>query len=207
VQTTIEGSPAKLVLDWDGTVTERDTLVEVILRFGDRGVFERAEAELGRQLTLHEVIALEVQTLEASLEEMADHLVASVPVRPGFRALAERHGPMIVSAGFHELIEPVLARERVALEVRANRLERNGSGWRARFRDTSPCAVCGEACKRAAVLDGNGPVIFVGDGVSDRCAALGASRVFARDGLARWLDAQGAAYEPWDDFEQVSERL
>lgn len=196
----------RFVVDWDGTVTERDTLVEVVVRFGDREVLEQAEADLGRRLTLHEVISLEVETLLATAEELTAHVVESVSLRPGFREFAERFRPTIVSAGFHELIEPVLEREGVDLDVRANRLELSPDGWRARFRDTSSCDVCGEPCKRATVL-GNGQVTFVGDGLSDRCAALGADRVFARDGLARWLDAQGATYEPWADFVQLARTI
>ncbi len=197
----------RFVVDWDGTVTERDTLVEVILRFGDREVLERAEADLGKLLTLHEVIELEVRTIDATLEEMSAHLVESVTVRPGFHEFAARYTPTIVSAGFHELIGPVLAREGIELEVRANRLELGPNGWRAVFRDPRGCSACGEACKRATVLDGTRPVTFVGDGLSDRCAALAADRVFARDGLARWLDAQRAPYEPWVDFDQLTRTI
>jgi len=193
----------RLVLDWDGTVTERDTLVAVILRFGDSDVFDRVEREVGKGMTQHEIIAAEVKTLDATLDEMTSYLVETVPVRAGFRDLAERHRPTIVSAGFHELIEPVLVREGIELDVRANRLERTATGWSARFADTRVCAICGEACKRATVLDGGSPVTFVGDGISDRCAALGADRVFARDWLARWLDEQGAPYEPWADFDEL----
>jgi 2-hydroxy-3-keto-5-methylthiopentenyl-1-phosphate phosphatase len=196
----------RFVVDWDGTVTERDTLVEVVVRFGDREVLERAEADLGRLLTLHEVISREVETLAATPEQITEHVVESVRLRHGFREFAERYRPTIVSAGFHELIAPVLAREGVELEVRANRLELGLDGWRARFRDTSTCDVCGEPCKRATVL-GDGEVTFVGDGLSDRCAALGADRVFARDGLARWLDTQGGTYEPWVDFEQLTRTI
>lgn len=193
----------RLVLDWDGTVTEHDTLVALILRFGDREVLERAEREVGRSLSQHEVIAAEVETLDATLEEMTGFLLQTVAVRPGFVELATRHRPTIVSAGFHELIEPLLGREGVELDVRANRLEATATGWRARFADARVCAVCGEACKRATVLDGGSPVTFVGDGISDRCAALAADRVFARDWLAGWLDDRGAAYEPWTDFDQL----
>jgi 2-hydroxy-3-keto-5-methylthiopentenyl-1-phosphate phosphatase len=194
------------VVDWDGTVTERDTLVEVVVRFGDREVLERAEADLGRRLTLHEVIQAEVATIAATLEEITAHVVESVSLRAGFREFAERYRPTIVSAGFHELIAPVLEREGVEVEVRANRLERTADGWVARFRDTSDCDACGEPCKRATVLNG-GSVTFVGDGLSDRCAALAADRVFARDGLARWLDARGVAYEPWVDFDHLSRTI
>ena len=196
----------RFVVDWDGTVTERDTLVEVVVRFGDREVLEQAEADLGRRLTLHEVIQVEVETITATLDEITDHLVESVSLRAGFREFAQRYRPTIVSAGFHELISPVLEREDVQVEVRANRLELTVDGWQARFRDTSSCPVCGEPCKRATVLNG-GAVTFVGDGLSDRCAALAADRVFARDGLARWLDAQGAPYEPWVDFDQLSRTI
>jgi 2-hydroxy-3-keto-5-methylthiopentenyl-1-phosphate phosphatase len=196
----------RFVVDWDGTVTERDTLVAVVARFGDRKVLEQAEAALGSRLTLHEVIQAEVATISATLEAITDHVVQSVRLRAGFREFARRHRPTIVSAGFHELIDPVLAREGVELEVRANRLERAGDSWRARFRDTSHCDTCGEPCKRATVLDG-GPVTFVGDGLSDRCAALAADRVFARDGLAHWLDEQGAAYERWTDFDELSRTI
>ena len=197
----------RLVLDWDGTVTERDTLVAVILRFGDKAVFDRLDGEIGRTRTQHEVIAAEVDTLDATLDEMTRYLLETVGVRPGFRELAERYRPTIVSAGFHELIEPLLAREGIELVVHANRLEPTAAGWRAVSSDTRPCLVCGEACKRAAMLDGGQPVTFVGDGISDQCAALGADRVFARDNLARWLDEQGAAYEPWVDFDELAHTM
>ena len=198
----------RLVLDWDGTVTERDTLVAVVMRFGDRAVLDRMESDAGRTITQHEVIAREVETLDATLEEMIGYLLETVRVRPGFRELAERYRPTIVSAGFHELIEPVLAREGIELDVRANRLDPTPTGgWQARFSDTRPCPVCGEACKRATVLDGGVPVTFVGDGISDCCAALGADRTFARDWLAGWLDEQGAPYEPWVDFDELARTI
>ena len=195
------------MLDWDGTVTERDTLVAVVLRFGDKAVFDRLDGEIGRTMTQHEVIALEVETLDATLDEMTRYLLDTVSVRAGFRELAERHRPTIVSAGFRELIEPLLAREGIELDVHANRLEPTATGWRAVFSDTRPCPVCGEACKRAAMLAGGSPVTFVGDGVSDCCAALGADRIFARDWLAGWLDERGVPYEPWHDFHELARTI
>ena len=60
----------RLVLDWDGTVTERDSLVQVIERFGDVAVYKETEDRLGRDLTLHEVIELEVATIHAPLAEV-----------------------------------------------------------------------------------------------------------------------------------------
>ena len=50
-------------------------------------------------------------------------------------------------------------------------------------------------------------VVYVGDGYSDRCAAQAANRIFARDGLAAYLDEQGVAYERYDDFFDIAKAL
>ncbi len=195
-----------VVLDWDGTVTEVDTLHMVIERYGDLDVFHAAEEEGGRTLSLREVIAREMQTVTASLGEVVDGLLATVRVRAGFAELVERRDPLIVSAGFCELIEPLLERERVAARVVANRIEAHPDGWVASFPRVPVCDVCGEHCKRAAVA-GVGAFAYVGDGVSDRCVALAAARVFARSGLAAWLDEQEVPYEPFGDFLEVAAGL
>ena len=194
-----------LVLDWDGTVTEVDTLHLVLEQFGDITAYRRAEEALGRSLTLHEVIALEFETVRAPLEEVVEWVLEHGRIRPGFHELAAARAFIVLSSGFHELIEPVLAREGVSVDVRANRVEPRADGWRVRFRDDAACSACGEACKRASLPPG--PLVYVGDGYSDRCAALHADRVFARDGLARYLDERGVAYESFGDLHDVAQAL
>ena len=197
----------RIVVDWDGTITEVDGLYEAICTFGDERIYEETEDRLGRELTLNEVIAVEIGTITASLDEVVDWVRGNVRLRDGFTRFARRHRPLVVSSGFHELIEPVLEREGLLdLEVRATRLDPRPDGWRALFRNGEPCPVCGESCKRADV-EGIDELVYVGDGVSDRCVALAASRVFARDGLARYLAARGAPFEPFEDFADVEARL
>jgi 2-hydroxy-3-keto-5-methylthiopentenyl-1-phosphate phosphatase len=196
----------KVVLDWDGTVTEVDSLHLVLEEFGDATIYDEAERRLGRGLTLHEVIAWEFRSVRAPLPDVVDWVLGNVRVRDGFAAFARKHRPLVVSSGFHELIEPVLAREGLELEVRANRLDPRPDGWAARFRNEEPCPVCGEPCKRADVagLDG---VVYAGDGFSDRCVALAMSRVFARDGLARYLAERRVPFERFDDFHDLARAL
>jgi 2-hydroxy-3-keto-5-methylthiopentenyl-1-phosphate phosphatase len=195
----------RLVLDWDGTVTEVDSLHLVLERFGDPDVYRASERDLGRSLTLHDVIALEFATVTTPVEEVVEWLLDTVLIRPGFRELVERRRPTVVSAGFHELIEPVLAREGVEVELLANRLDPRPEGWRVLWRDETVCATCDEPCKRGAL--GDEPFVYVGDGYSDRCAALAAERVFARDGLAAYLEREGVPYEPFDDLRDVEAGL
>jgi len=196
------------VLDWDGTVTERDTLDLVLERFGDAEIYERAEAELERgTMTLNEVIAAEFASVTAPLDEVVACVVADARVRPGFTELARSRRPLVVSSGFHELIEPVLERKGVLgeVELRANRVDARPDGWRVLFRNVPTCAVCGEPCKRADLPDGE--VVYAGDGYSDYCAALAADRVFATGSLARYLDERRVAYEPLTDFSAVASAL
>jgi 2-hydroxy-3-keto-5-methylthiopentenyl-1-phosphate phosphatase len=197
---------APLVIDWDGTVTEVDGLHLVLERFGDLGVFERSEAALGRSLSLREVIALEFETVHAHLSEVVAWVRENVTVRAGFSELARVRRPLIVSSGFHELIDPVLAREGTELDVIANRLDPQPNGWRTIFREQPICDVCGEHCKRADLADLDA-FVYVGDGYSDRCVAKAATRVFARDGLAAYLAREGVPFEPFEDFYDVERVL
>ena len=194
----------RLVVDWDGTVTVEDSLVQVIHEFGDPALLAELEPRVGVDLTLHEEIALEFGAITTPLEEVARWVVQHVEVRSGLHELGGFE-PTVISAGFHELIEPVLAREGIALEVLANRLDARPEGWVVHFRDETVCATCGEPCKRGA-LDGEA-YVYVGDGYSDRCAALAAERVFARDALAAYLDGRGGSYEPFDDLADVARAL
>ena len=195
----------RVVADWDGTITVRDSLVQVIEHFGEPALLRELEPRVGVDLTLHEEIALEFEAVRAPLDAVVAWVLEHVEVRPGLHELARRHAPVVISAGFRELITPVLRREGIEVELLANSVEPRPDGWRVRFRDETSCATCGEPCKRGGLA--GEPYVYVGDGYSDRCAALAAARVFARDGLASYLDGQGVPYEPFDDLRDVAAAL
>jgi 2-hydroxy-3-keto-5-methylthiopentenyl-1-phosphate phosphatase len=198
----------RLVLDWDGTVTERDTLDLVLQEFGDPEIYERVESELDAgRMTLNDVIAAEFATVTVPLEEAIAFVVEHTRVRPGFAELARTRHPLVVSSGFHELIGPVLEREGVLgrVELRANRVEARPDGWRVDFRVAEICDECGEPCKRGDLP--RGEVVFAGDSHSDYCASLAADRVFAAGRLARWLERRGVRHEPLTDFHALASEL
>lgn len=198
-------SHGRLVLDWDGTITETDTLELVVREFGDLDLWRRTGREMGRSLTHDQAVGIGIASVRAPLAEVVAWLCATVRLRAGFHELVTEHDPLVVSSGFRELIEPILRREGVRVELVANQVAAEPGGWRARFRAQPTCAWCAERCKRAALPAG--PVIYVGDGYSDRCAALAADRVFATGMLARDLAARGVAHEHFEDLRQVSAAL
>jgi 2-hydroxy-3-keto-5-methylthiopentenyl-1-phosphate phosphatase len=209
------GNSRVVVVDFDGTVTEVDLLDAIARSFGDPAVYEAVEGALGgRRMPLRDVITREFEPVRAPLEDVVQWVLDNVRVRPGFRelvALADERGwrIVIVSSGFHELIEPVLEREGVDIELHANRVHARPEGWRVLWRYGDSCSACSESCKRSvveALADGR-EIVYVGDGYSDRCAAERADLVFARRSLARYLGERGVPYEPFDDFFEVAERL
>ena len=176
----------------------------VMEEFGDLTLYDRV-GTLGDGLTHDELLAHEFATVTASYEDVREFVLAKARVRPGFHELVERYDPLVISGTFHELIEPVLEREGVFVQLLANRVEPRPEGWRVVLRDGAVCEFCGEGCKRAALPEGE--VVYVGDGYSDRCAALAASRVFARDGLAVYLNERGVTYTAFDDLWDVARGL
>jgi 2-hydroxy-3-keto-5-methylthiopentenyl-1-phosphate phosphatase len=205
-------SERTLVVDFDGTITEQDLLDEIALTFGDEEVYREVDEGLDDDsLSLNEVISREFEPVRAPLEDVQRWVLENVRVRPGFREvvqLARERGWrfVIVSSGFRELIEPVLEREGIeGVELLSNTVDAGPGGWKVRFRVSDVCETCGQPCKRstAAALADGAELVYVGDGYSDRCAALAASRVFARDGLADYLDARAVPYTPFDDLRDV----
>lgn len=199
---------SRIVLDWDGTVTERDTLDLVLREFGDPEVYERVESALGRTMTLNDVISEEFATVTAPLDDVVSWLLEQVRIRPGFAELVRAYRPLIVSSGFQELIEPVLEREGLlgAVELRANNVEARPGGWRVRFRVAQTCPACGEPCKRGDLPAGV-EVVYAGDSHSDLCAALAADRVFATGNLARWLRERNVPFAKLTDFRALAMAL
>jgi 2-hydroxy-3-keto-5-methylthiopentenyl-1-phosphate phosphatase len=196
-----------IVVDWDGTATVEDTLIKAMEVFGDWQRYLDAAAALKRgEITLHEEIRRDAEGITAPLEDVQRWVVDTIELRPGFIEFAHKHRPVIVSSNFRQLIEPVLAREELDLEVRANAVAWDPSGWRATFANPDACGTCGQPCKRAD-LAGAAHVVYVGDGYSDRCAAQAADRVFARRALARYLDERGVPYERFEDFYEIDRAL
>jgi 2-hydroxy-3-keto-5-methylthiopentenyl-1-phosphate phosphatase len=196
----------RLVLDWDGTATVIDTMDMLVRRFGDGSVVDawahRIASEPDGAVSLARVIAEELATVRRPLSAVIPWLLETVELRRGLRELVEAEHPLVLSSNVRELIEPVLEHHGIEVELVANELAESGPrGWRVRFLASEPCSVCGQPCKRAFLPPG--PIVYVGDGSSDRCAAQAAERVFARGALARYLGERGIAYERFDDLLDV----
>ena len=200
-----------VAVDYDGTITEQDLLQKIAYEFGDPEIVGALDRGLGEgTVTLRDEIVGEYATVRAPLEEVLAWAFERTMIRPGFREFIEVAGAegwrvVVVSSGFHELIEPVLEREGVDVLLHANRVDATPQGWQVDWRYPDDCDHCGESCKRTLLPAGY--VVYVGDGYSDRCAALASDRVFATSGLARYLSERGTPFETFSDFRALSAAL
>ena len=202
-----------IVLDFDGTITEDDLLDRIAREFGDPAVYRQVEEGLhAGTVTLQECITREYEPVTMPMADAVTWVLERVRIRPGLPdlvELAEERGwrVSVLSSGFEELIRPVLAKAGVeGVDVVANTVDVTANGWRVQWHEQTTCPECGEACKRGG-LPADGEMIYVGDGISDRCAARAADRVFATRGLARYFDEHGLPYEPFDDFHDIVRAL
>jgi 2,3-diketo-5-methylthio-1-phosphopentane phosphatase len=203
-----------LLLDFDGTLTDVDTLDLLVAEHAPAIWLEAEQALTSGSMTLNEVIAFEFAHVRSTLDEALQVLRDRVSLRPGLPDLVtfcrERFiDAVVISSGFHELIEPVLAWGGVRLPVVAHSAVFSPGGTRVEFLERSVCPVCGEQCKRTELdrLSGGRQIAYVGDGWSDRCAAKAADVVFARGSLADHLTDEGVDYVPFDDLADVREGL
>ena len=206
----LEAARLHVFSDFDGTITQHDTLVFLATRLGLGPDGFRESERLLREgrLTAREVIARDVGSIRAPFAEAAALLRAQVGIDPGFppfaRWCAARGIPLtVLSAGFEEIVGLYLPPEEFpGLEVRANRL-RPGT-WECCFRDDSPDGHDKAATLREVRRHGR-QTVLVGDGSSDEEPAAAADLVFARRGrpLAEHCRRRGIACEEYESFHDV----
>lgn len=204
--------------DFDGTITRQDTTDAILETFADpawRRVEERWVAgEIGSRECLREQMSL----VQATSEELA-RLVDSIPIDPFFRQFVEacvaRGFPFyVVSDGFDWVIHRAL-----------QRMERAGQSLEKKFRIAASSLVIHErfmittfphasvhcthgcaTCKPQIMqCEGRGysPVVFIGDGHSDRHAVRCADLIFAKKSLLTFCGENSIPHIPFEGFEDL----
>jgi 2,3-diketo-5-methylthio-1-phosphopentane phosphatase len=199
--------------DFDGTITEHDTLDIVVHEYAP-AVWDAIEPRLrAGEVDLYEAMEEEFRHVRARESEVVALVMERSGLRTGFvefvRWLDEGgHELLVVSAGFRSLIDPVLTAAGLChLHVHAGDALFTPEGTALSFApSTMPCAAECAHCKSETIAAHgpfSGPLVYIGDGYSDRCAARTADIIFARRELGRYLDGQGVAYHPFEDFFEV----
>jgi len=215
---TIKPDSAPIIFcDFDGTITQLDVTDQILDQFADPA-WRDIEREwvmglIGSRECLERQVAL-LDTPVAVLHTLID----SIPIDPHFsdfyRFTRRRSMPLyILSDGFDVVIRRIL--KRAGLRGRfQNGAHMFASALRVDGRRLVPsfphaaeacehgCATCKPALMRR-VGGGRRPVVFVGDGTSDRFAVEAADVVFAKRQLLAHCREKDIACHPFETFQDV----
>ena len=212
-----------VVLDYDGTVTDREYNVLALQQLtGDDAWRRLDEAVVRGELSHAECLRRQVGLIDASKAELLAATAGQARSAPGFRAfVAALTGGgarvAVVSAGYREAIELLWAREALPpVEVLASEIvPRDGQAGPPWSVDFDPrfgdCPACGRGgCKGGALRrlrrPGDAVAVF-GDGVSDLCLAREADLVFARGILCEFCEREGIAYHRLSEYDLALAQL
>ena len=207
--------------DFDGTITQTDVTDEILAQLAHPS-WQEIEQEWTRGLIgSRECLERQIALVHASAEEL-DALIDEVPIDPAFapfyRFARKRGIPLyVLSEGFEYFIVRILKRAGINEPLR-NGLHMFSSALRLEGRRLIPsfphsAGLCGHGCAtcKAAMLrrfgKGKHPIIFVGDGLSDRFAVDEADVVFAKRHLLAYCKEHGKACHPFQTFGDVEEAL
>jgi 2-hydroxy-3-keto-5-methylthiopentenyl-1-phosphate phosphatase len=204
----LELSRTSVFLDFDGTISTVDVGVHVLTRAAPdewrvidenfrRGVID------SRECILDEWDLVEGD--EATLRAIAAEVALDPGVGPLVDALRAAGAELtVVSDGFGFYVEDAVRPFR--LDVLTNEVDFATRRLEFPHEDRCcPCASCG-TCKQAPIKDAQHrgrSTMLIGDGASDRKAALLADAVFAKDALAAWCSAFGVEYVPFATLADV----
>ncbi|MHB8356401.1 MAG: HAD-IB family phosphatase [Vulcanimicrobiaceae bacterium] len=202
-------------VDYDGTITDGDTLDVLMRSCAGEDAWQRLERELAAgTMSLRDVLSAQARNIRCAFDEADALLAAQTHFDPAFgefvRACEAAAVPLrILSSGIASLIEHALARQGMAgVPVLANDADPSPDGWVMRYRDDSDNGH-DKALEVRAASGAGYRTVYVGDGYSDYEASLAADIRFAKRGrsLERFLRERGAEFVPFDSFAEVRRAL
>jgi 2,3-diketo-5-methylthio-1-phosphopentane phosphatase len=201
--------------DFDGTVSPGDIGAALVRRFArgrEREAREALERWKAGEISHRELTELECSRMVATREEALDfaHGFRLDPEFAPFARAVRARGDqvMVVSEGFDFYIEQQLEAAGLgAIPWAANRARFEGSSMIPEFPHHDPgCRTCGN-CKGRHVRRHQAAghrVVFVGDGLSDRCGARAADVVVARDELLEWCRSEDIPALRFEGFSTIA---
>lgn len=204
-----------LFSDFDGTITLQDSTVALVNLYGSELNQRDEELFIGGKITNREAIQRHYRTMLLSPEKYYG-VMYSMELDPGFKQFYQA----VKASGFELSVLTGSAAEGVRnylvkngfedIVVYGNELRvENGAvilypedEIHETLCQKGPCAHCKSKHLAKAKREGK-KVIYIGDGITDLCAATHADLLFAKGVLAQRCAKSGMAFERFESFDDL----
>jgi 2,3-diketo-5-methylthio-1-phosphopentane phosphatase len=204
---------AQILLDFDGTVTVKDTVDAILERFAAPAWREVEEEWKAGKIGSRECLAKQTALIDAAPEEI-DFLIDEMEIDPGFgefMQVCRRLGAdvTIVSDGYRRSIDRVLAKSGHDIPAHSGVLEyRAGRRWALASPNANPrCTSDSNTCKCKVASESKVTTILIGDGRSDFCVANEVDFVLAKGSLARHCAENKIDHRSFDGLADAAKLL
>ncbi|MEW5799129.1 MAG: MtnX-like HAD-IB family phosphatase [Bacteroidota bacterium] len=200
--------------DFDGTITVEDIGDAIFDRFGDVHVCAESFAAYRRgEINARECWKRGFATMKSVTRDEFMRFILSKKTDPSFPdfvtyCCGKNIDVHVLSDGYDAYIDPILEREGLnSLPRFSNELQFNDDGTLTPlfpFTDAE-CPRCAN-CKRNHMLTHSSDdhvIVYIGDGVSDRCPVQYADIVFAKNALVPFCEANNITFHRFETFSDV----
>ncbi|MCL1864723.1 MAG: MtnX-like HAD-IB family phosphatase [Spirochaetes bacterium] len=214
-ETFPEAGQCQIWIDFDGTITKKDTLDELIFKYSIDDSWKLIEKRwqaglIGSRQCLEEEFAL-LRIPKAELHKSIENIEVDDGIFNLLKIIKTYSIPItIVSDGVDLFINQILKNNNIhGITIRSNTIEHNEPYLKliCPYNNTN-CPVGSAHCKCLSMdtlTAANKKSIYIGDGLSDLCAAKHSDFIFAKGALAKNLTTEGKLFFEFKDLTQIAD--
>jgi Haloacid Dehalogenase superfamily, subfamily IB, phosphoserine phosphatase-like/2,3-diketo-5-methylthio-1-phosphopentane phosphatase len=204
-----------IICDFDGTVSVEDVNSELFKHYGNEKSKSILYKYRGSEIGLRQLLQMEYENLgidDATFESFVINNISIDETFFSFCDFVRERGIdiAIVSGGFLNYIQLLYKKYKRKLDIPvfANKLVLKNGIMVPEYGQVPECITsfgpCG-ICKYRKVMEykKKGKVIYIGDGLTDRCAAEYADIVFAKSTLSKYCMENKISYIGYSNFDDV----
>ena len=206
-----DSKPPLVLVDFDGTITKNDVGALLFKTFSKAESRKIVSLWLKGEINSKECLKRECELIRISRSELK-RFALSQKIDGKFPAFVdlcnrEKIALAILSDGLDYYIKLILEKYGLGkLPFYSNLLKFEGRKLKPEFPYFDRgCGRCGN-CKRYHLKNLKRPnqkVVYIGDGLSDKCAVTEADFVFAKDDLRRFCEKEDIKHYPFHDFGDI----